>query len=131
MSDAIVGSELPTVEMTSTLTTSVLYAGASGDMNPLHFDPEFAAKVSPTGDVIAHGMFSMGLASRVLTEWAGSPDAVRSLEVRFTKPWPVGGTAEFGGTVKDVTDGVASVQLWGRVGDVVVLRGSGTAALPA
>ena len=66
MADVQVGATLPEVEMTSTLTTSVLYAGASGDMNPLHYDPAFAADVSPTGDVIAHGMFSMGLASRAV-----------------------------------------------------------------
>ena len=62
---------LPEVSQESNLTTSVMYAGASGDFNPLHFDQGFAAQVSPTGGIIAHGMYSMGLASRLLTEWAG------------------------------------------------------------
>ena len=123
---AEVGSELPSVTMTSTLVTSVLYAGASGDMNPLHFDPTFAQKVSPTGDLIAHGMFSMGLGSRVLTEWAGDPEALASVEVRFTKPWPVGATATFGGTVTAVEDGVATVRLQATLEDgVIIMRGSG------
>jgi acyl dehydratase len=122
------GDELPEVEMTSTLVTSVQYAGASTDMNPLHYDPAFAKGVSPTGDIIAHGMFSMGLASRVLTAWAGAPESVRSVEVRFTRPWPVGETAVFGGTVTGVEDGETKVRLWGRVGDTVILRGTGVVA---
>jgi acyl dehydratase len=125
-----VGDELPRVEMTSTLQTSVAYAGASGDMNPLHYDPSFAEGVSPTGDVIAHGMFSMGLASRALSAWAGDPAAVADVEVRFTKPWPVGATASFGGTVSKVADGVATVRLDGTLEDgTVILKGTGSVRL--
>lgn len=120
------GSELEPVEVTATLQTSVGYAAASGDLNPLHYDPEFAAKVSPTGGIIAHGMYSMGLASRALTEAAGGPEAVESVEVRFTKPWPLGTTASFGGTVREVEDGVATVRLQGQLEDgTVILRGTG------
>ena len=104
LSTVEVGHELPTVEQTSTLTTSVMYAGASGDHNPLHYDEAFAAQVSPTGGIIAHGMFSMGLASRIVTEFAGGPEQVVDLSVRFTRPWPLGTTATFGGTVSEVTD---------------------------
>lgn len=107
-----VGTELPTIEQQSNLTTSVMYAGASGDMNPLHYDQSFAENVSPTGGIIAHGMFSMGLASRLLTEWAGGPEKVADVSVRFRKPWPLGTTTTFGGTVTDVSDGIATVQLW-------------------
>ncbi len=127
MSDVTVGTELPTVEQQSTLMTSVMYAGASGDMNPLHYDQGFAGNVSPTGGIIAHGMYSMGLASRVLTAFAGGPERVRAVEVRFTKPWPLGTTSTFGGTVTAVEDGVATVELWGRNehGDTI-LKGTGT-----
>lgn len=125
-----VGEDLPRVEMTSTLTTSVQYAGASGDMNPLHYDPSFAEGVSPTGHVIAHGMFSMGLASRALTAWAGDPASVDAVDVRFTKPWPVGETATFGGTVSKVDDGVVTVRLDGTLEDgTVILKGTGTVRL--
>ena len=126
-----VGDELPRVEMTSTLETSVRYAGASGDFNPLHYDPSFAADVSPTGDVIAHGMFSMGLASRAVTAWAGDPAAVLAVDVRFAKPWPVGDTATFGGSVSKVADGVATVRLDGTLEDgTVILKGTATVAVP-
>jgi acyl dehydratase len=120
------GTELPTIEQTSTLSTSVAYAGASGDHNPLHFDQEFAGQVSPTGGIIAHGMYSMGLASRLLTGFVGGPERVLDIQVRFTRPWPLGTTSTFGGTVKDVTDGVATIELWGRnEGGEQILRGKG------
>lgn len=111
MSGISEGTQLPTIEQRATLQTSVMYAGASGDMNPLHFDESFASQVSPTGGIIAHGMYSMGLASRVLTEWAGGPERVESVSVRFTKPWPLDTITSFTGTVKDVEDGVATVAL--------------------
>lgn len=121
-----VGDELPSIQQQSTLTTSVMYAAASGDYNPLHYDPDFASQVSPTGGIIAHGMYSMGLASRVLTEFAGGPERVLSLDVRFTRPWPLGTTTTFGGKVKEVTDDevVVAVKATGEDGDVV-LRGTG------
>jgi acyl dehydratase len=126
VSDLTVGTELPTIEQASSLTTSVAYAGASGDLNPLHYDDAFASQVSPTGAIIAHGMFSMGLASRVLTEFAGDPAKVQEVQVRFTRPWPLGTTSTFGGTVTEVDDGVATVALWGRNenGDQI-LKGTG------
>ncbi len=112
--DVAAGEELPTIETSHAIATSILYAGASGDFNPLHYDAEVAAGISPTGGVIAHGMYSMGLASRLLTSWAGGPEHVESIEVRFTKPWPTGSSSTFGGTVKEVADGKAVVALWGQ-----------------
>jgi acyl dehydratase len=118
---------LEPLEQRSTLTTSVMYAGASGDMNPLHYDEGFAAQVSPTGGIIAHGMYSMGLASRLLTEWAGGPEHVEEVSVRFTKPWPLGTTTTFKGEVKGTgDDGLTTVTLLAHNenGDLV-LRGTG------
>lgn len=128
--DVSPGTELPPIEQQSSLTTSVMYAGASGDMNPLHFDESFASQVSPTGGIIAHGMYSMGLASRLLTEWAGSPERVEAVDVRFTKPWPLDTTTTFSGKVESVEDGVATVSLSAvnENGDKV-LRGTGRVRL--
>lgn len=126
-----VGTELPTVSQTHELMNSVQYAGASGDFNPLHYDPKFAAQVSPTGGVIAHGMYSMGLASRMLTNWAGGPENVAEIRVRFSKPWPTGTSATWGGTVTEVEDGIATVELWARLDDegTRILRGTGRVRL--
>lgn len=124
------GTELDVLEQTATLATSVAYAGASGDLNPLHYDPEFAGEVSPTGGVIAHGMYAMGLVSRVVTGFAGGPEAVRDLQVRFTRPWPLGAAARFGGKVTDVTDGEATVHVWGETADGErILRGKAIVAV--
>lgn len=121
-----VGTELPEVAQQSTLTASVAYAAASGDLNPLHYDPEFAANVSPTGGIIAHGMYAMGLASRVLTSFAGGPEKVIEVNVRFTRPWPLGSTTTFGGTITNVDGDEATVQLWGRnEGGDQILKGVG------
>ena len=114
---AEVGTELPTLEQQVELVNSIMYAGASGDFNPLHWDPGFASQVSPTGDVIAHGMFAMGLASRLLTSWAGGPEHVLEVAVRFTKPWPMGSRATFGGTVSSTEGEITTVELWGRRDD--------------
>jgi acyl dehydratase len=130
MSDVTAGTELPTIEQQATLMTSVAYAAASGDLNPLHYDQDFAGQVSPTGGIIAHGMYSMGLASRLLTQFAGDPANVLEVQVRFAKPWPLGTTSTFGGTVTDVDDGVATVELFGdnENGDRI-LKGTGRVRL--
>jgi acyl dehydratase len=108
-----VGAELPPLSQPSNLVTSVMYAGASTDYNPLHYDQAFAGQVSPTGAPIAHGMYSMGLVSRMLTAAAGGPERVVSLQVRFSKPWPLGTTATFTGTVTAIEDGIATVDVSG------------------
>ncbi|WP_406013638.1 MaoC family dehydratase [Streptomyces sp. NBC_00984] len=80
-----VGTELPTQSFPVTRATLVQYAGASGDFNPIHWNEKFAREVG-LPDVIAHGMFTMAEAIRVVTDWAGDPGAVVEYGVRFTKP---------------------------------------------
>ena len=66
-------------------TDLVKYAGASGDFNPIHWNEAFATGVGLPG-VIAHGMFTMGAAVQLVTDWAGDPAAVVDYQTRFTKP---------------------------------------------
>ncbi|XUM04542.1 MaoC family dehydratase [Streptomyces venezuelae ATCC 10712] len=80
-----VGTELPAQTFPVTRATLVQYAGASGDFNPIHWNEKFAVEVG-LPDVIAHGMFTMAEAVRVVTDWAGDPAAVVEYGVRFTKP---------------------------------------------
>lgn len=80
-----VGTELPARSFPVTRATLVEYAGASGDFNPIHWNEKFAREVG-LPDVIAHGMFTMAEAVRVVTDWAGDPGAVVEYGVRFTKP---------------------------------------------
>ncbi|MFE0354069.1 MaoC family dehydratase [Streptomyces nigra] len=101
--DVEVGTELPAQSFPVTRATLVRYAGASGDFNPIHWNEEFAKEVG-LPDVIAHGMFTMAEAIRVVTDWTGDPAAVVEYGVRFTKPVVVpnddkGATIEASGKV--------------------------------
>lgn len=71
-----------------TRTQIVQYAGASGDYNPLHTDELFAREVAGYPGVFAHGMLTMGMTGRVLTDWVGDGRLLR-YGVRFVKQvWP-------------------------------------------
>ncbi len=71
-----------------TRTHIVKYAGAGGDFNPLHHDDTVAQSLGGYPSVFAHGMFSMGLTGRMLTDWLG-PTALKKFGVRFTRQvWP-------------------------------------------
>ncbi|MET8948329.1 MaoC family dehydratase [Streptomyces sp. NPDC004542] len=83
--DVEIGTELPARTFPVTRATLVRYAGASGDFNPIHWNEKFAKEVG-LPDVIAHGMFTMAEAIRVVTDWTGDPGAVVEYGVRFTKP---------------------------------------------
>ncbi len=61
------------------------YANASGDQNPIHQDETFAKSVG-LPDVIAHGMLTMALVAKFVTDWAGGSAAVKELSARFVKP---------------------------------------------
>ena len=69
-------------------TQIVQYAGASGDYNPLHTDEIFATKVAGYPSVFAHGMLTMGITGRLLTDWVGDGRLTR-FGVRFVRQvWP-------------------------------------------
>ncbi len=71
-----------------TRTQIVQYAGASGDYNPLHTDELYVTKVAGYPTVFAHGMLTMGMTGRILTDWAGD-GRLLSYGARFEKQvWP-------------------------------------------
>ncbi|MFF0836755.1 MULTISPECIES: MaoC family dehydratase [unclassified Streptomyces] len=114
--DVEVGTELPAQTFPVTRATLVQYAGASGDFNPIHWNEKFAKEVG-LPDVIAHGMFTMAEAIRVVTDWTGDPGAVVEYGVRFTKPVVVpnddeGAVIEVSAKVADkLGDGTVRVDL--------------------
>ena len=61
------------------------YADASGDQNPIHQDELFATSVG-LPNVIAHGMLTMALVGKFVSDWAGGPARVKEFSTRFTKP---------------------------------------------
>ncbi|MFJ4657003.1 MaoC family dehydratase [Nocardia sp. NPDC088792] len=87
--DAVeVGTALPPLSIGPiSRTTLALFAGASGDHNPIHIDLDFARSAG-LDDVFAHGMLSMAYLGRLLTDWVG-PQAIRSYRVRFAAITPV------------------------------------------
>ncbi|MFD2417198.1 MaoC/PaaZ C-terminal domain-containing protein [Amycolatopsis pigmentata] len=112
-------------------TQIVMYAGASGDFNPLHTDEPFSTQVAGNPTVMSHGMLVMGLASQVLTEWFGLPN-VRRYRARFQSPtWP-GDTISVTAKVESVEEvegerrAEVALRATTRDGAVAVLSGSAT-----
>ena len=85
LADVEAGQSIPGRTVHIERATLVQYAGASLDRNPIHWDERFAKKVG-LPDVIAHGMFTMGSAVTVVSEWVGDAGRVVEYSVRFTKP---------------------------------------------
>ena len=101
--DVEVGTELPAQTFTITRADLVRYAGASGDFNVIHWNERVATEVG-LPNVIAHGMLTMALGGRVVTDWIGDPGALLQYSVRFTRPVVVpdddsGSTLEVSGKV--------------------------------
>jgi len=95
-----------------TRTQIVMYAGASGDYNPVHTDNPFATEIAGYPGVFAHGMLTMGMTGRMLTNYVGD-GRLTKYGVRFTSQvWP-GDTLDSSATVKAITekDGVKLVEL--------------------
>ena len=85
LADLAVGTALPEQVYRVTRADLVRYAGASGDFNPIHWNERVATSVGLPG-VIAHGMFTMALAGRAVTDWTGDPGALLEFQVRFGRP---------------------------------------------
>jgi acyl dehydratase len=101
-----VGDTLGPVTVPVGRDTLVAYAAASGDQNPIHQDEAFARSVG-LPDVIAHGMWTMGAAGSVVSEWAGDSGRVVEFGTRFTKPVVVpasGAAVEVSGVVTSVDE---------------------------
>jgi len=124
-SDAQVGDELPAQSFRVQRADLVRYAGASGDFNPIHWNERAATSVG-LPNVIAHGMYTMAVVVRVVTDWVGDPGAVVEYGVRFTRPVvvpdPEGAVLEVVGTVAaKEDDGTVRVDLTATVDGQTVL----------
>ncbi|HEX9774521.1 MAG TPA: MaoC/PaaZ C-terminal domain-containing protein [Actinomycetota bacterium] len=83
--DVAQGEDLKPWEYRVERVNLVMYAGASGDFNPIHWSPEFARAVG-LPDTIATGMHTMARIGQYVTDWCGDPGAVVSFKNRFTSP---------------------------------------------
>jgi acyl dehydratase len=105
------GQALPEVSHAIDRLDLIRYAGASGDFNPIHWNDEYAKAAGLPG-VIAHGMFSMGVAARVVTAFAGDPGAIRRLRVRFSAMIQPGQTLTARGEVAAVDGDRVTIRFW-------------------
>jgi acyl dehydratase len=119
------GTELPALTLPPiSRTTLALFAGASGDHNPIHLDID-VAKSAGLDDVFAQGMLSMAYLGRLLTNWVPQ-ERIRSFEVRFAAITPVHAAPTCRGTVTavEVVDGESLATL-----ELAVVLGDGTLTL--
>ncbi len=91
-------------------TQIVQYAGTSGDYNPLHTDEVFTTEVAKYPSVFAHGMLTMGMTGKMLTNYVGD-GRLTKYGVRFTNQvWP-GDTLNSTATIESVEDGIVNLQV--------------------
>ena len=107
-----------------TTTQLVMYAGASGDFNRIHYDHPFAVQKG-LGGVIAHGMLTMAFAASCAIEAFGQANRISRIDARFTSPVRVGDVVEVTATVveRDASDDAIEATLTADVDGRVVLRG--------
>ncbi|MFG1955749.1 MaoC/PaaZ C-terminal domain-containing protein [Micromonospora sp. NPDC048830] len=108
--------------------TLALFAGASGDHNPIHIDLDVAHDAG-LDDVFAHGMLSMAYLGRLLTAWVPQ-ERIRSYRVRFVAITPVHARPTCIGRVISVDDGLATIELAVTLADgTTTLTGDATVAV--
>ena len=124
--DIAEGAEIAARQYQVTRLDLVRYCGASGDFNVIHWNERIATMVG-LPNVIAHGMYTMAEAARVITDWAGDPAAVTEFGVRFSTPVVVpdddkGAQVEIAGVVTGKLDGnQVAVDITARSGDAKAL----------
>ena len=131
--DITIGQEMPKlVKGPIQKLQHVIYAGASGDFNPLHTDDEFAKMVGMKDGVITHGMFIMGTIGQAITDWVPKK-YLKKFGVRFQGMTKPGNTITVTGKVIDkMIDGniiICEVQAADESGDIKA-TGQFTAKLP-
>ena len=107
LNELTVGQDIGSRTIEVSRADLVRYAGASGDFNPIHWNGRFAEQVGLPG-VIAHGMFTMGAAVQLVTDWVGNPAAVVDDQTRFTKPV----------LVEDMDGPGAAIEVSGAIGSI-------------
>ena len=115
------GDPIPELKVTADKLTPVRYAGASGDFNPIHIDEEFARSVGLPGRIL-HGLWTMAQVARAQTEAAGDPAALRSLSVQFRGMGVPEQEVVVTSTVREIADGVATIDAEARQGDARLVR---------
>ncbi|HEV7400446.1 MAG TPA: MaoC/PaaZ C-terminal domain-containing protein [Solirubrobacterales bacterium] len=122
MAELNVGDAIPELRVTPDKYLTHRYAGASGDFNPIHIDPEFAKMVG-LPNTILHGLYMMGLVARASAAVAdGDPRALKRLSVQFRGMGAPETEIVVSGTVKSVDDDTVVVDTVAAQGDNQTIR---------
>lgn len=125
---ALAASKRASLEKPPVTTTQlVMYAGASGDFNRIHYDLPFAREAGLDG-VIAHGMLTMGFAAQLLGQMAGPDGFVKHVEARFQSPVKPGDVVCIEAEAAAGSGASTEVTFRGMAGEREVIAGSGTLA---
>src|SRR5947209_13739462 len=116
------GDRIPEFRVTPDKYLPHRYAGASGDYNPIHIDPEFAKAVGLPRNIL-HGLYGMALVARAATASAGGdPRSLKRLSVQFRGMGFPEQEIKVSGTVKEVRDGVAVIDTVAEQGETQIIR---------
>ena len=116
------GDSIPELKVTPDKYLPHRYAGASGDYNPIHIDPEFAKQVGLPGNIL-HGLYSMAQVARGNTAAAGGdPRALKRLRVQFRGMGMPEQEITVSGTVKDASEGRVVVETVAEQGGSQIIR---------
>jgi acyl dehydratase len=116
------GDQIPELRVTPDKYLPHRYAGASGDFNPIHIDPEFATNVGLPRNIL-HGLYSMAQVARAQTQAAGGdPRALKRLSVQFRGMGMPEQEIVVTGTVRELRDGRAVVDTEAAQGDKRIIR---------
>jgi acyl dehydratase len=117
-----VGDQIPELRVTPDKYLPHRYAGASGDFNPIHIDPEFAKAVG-LPNTILHGLYMMGLVARANTVVAGGdPKALKRLSVQFRGMGAPETEIVVSGTVKEVDGDTVTIDTVAAQGENQTIR---------
>lgn len=127
LSELAVGQQVGEARFPIQRINLVMYAGASGDFNVIHWNERLATMFG-LPNVIAHGMLTMAESARVVTDWLGDPGLMIDYSVRFTKPVVVpdddrGALVEVSAVVESIDESAsqATIAITSRSGDEEVL----------
>lgn len=116
------GGQIDELRVTPDKYTPHRYAGASGDFNPIHIDPEFAKAVG-LPNTILHGLYMMGLVARASTEAAGGdPRSLKRLSVEFRGMGAPETEIAVTGTVKSAEGDIAVIDVAAAQGESVTIK---------
>jgi acyl dehydratase len=123
MADLKAGDAVPELKVTPDKYLTNRYAGASGDFNPIHIDPDFAKAVGLPSNIL-HGLYSMGVVAKAAAQGlaGGDPRALKKLTVQFRGMGMPEQEIAVTGTVKDVDGNRVVVDLEAAQGDNRIIR---------